>query len=287
MLKRKERRWQYLSLEEVKKIGAALNTETIWHDAIHDPLMVTSSRLAGKDLTFRFEDGLNMSYVFQDKNHLRFETSDGRQGAAFYNLSPAPGYENFLFLHHCCEGEIPACIDLLMDFDTGYAVLFDASLGHPGSPREVIRKIRFGTIDGVTPSIRAEKPHFTNDLTGRAIRWRRAGMQKGGIKYIFTSCNYLTYVMKFRDTNECWVGTNPCDYIKFRDDLYLCSTIEERQTGVELIMVMNLSMLTDVQSIFGIGGTTEQGIRLETSMHSGRAGSWEEMPTDLFHDEAE
>ena len=89
--------------------------------------------------------------------------------------------------------------------------------------------------------------------------------------------------MTFRDTDLCFMATNPCDQTKIRDDLYICSTIEERQTGVELVMLMNLSLMSDVQSIFGIGGTTEEGIRLETSMHSGRVGTWEEMGTDLYN----
>ncbi len=79
------------------------------------------------------------------------------------------------------------------------------------------------------------------------------------------------------------MATNPCDYIKFRDDLYLCSTIEERQTGAELIMLMNLTMMRDVQTEFGIGGPTEDSTILETKMHSGREGAWVEFPTDMFN----
>ena len=89
--------------------------------------------------------------------------------------------------------------------------------------------------------------------------------------------------MKFRDGTS-WVSTNPCDCIKFRDDLYLCSTIEERQTGVELIMLENLTLMTDVQTSFGIGGPTEDANRLETAMHSGRIGHWDTMDTDLYNE---
>ena len=273
-----------MSLEEVKALCAKENDISIWHDAINDPMMVTSDHFSGKTLRFCFDDGLTWDYEFMDAQHLKWKAGDGREGESFYNASPAPGYENIYFLHHVTLSEIPACVDLIMDLESGYAVQFDAALGHPGSPREVIRKIRFGSIDGVTPDPDAVRPCWTNDLTGRAIRWRRANGTGYGIKYTFTACNYLTYVMKFPGEHTCWIATNPCDYIKLRDDLYICSTIEERQTGVELIMVMNLTMMTDVQSIFGIGGTTEQGIRLETAMHSGRAGSWDTLETDLFNE---
>ena len=282
MLERKERRWQFLSLAEVKELCAKETDESIWHNAINDPMMVTSDYFCGKSLKLCFEDGLTWEYDFADAQHLKWKAGDGRESEDRYNASPVPGYEHIFFLHHCSMKEIPGCVDLIVDLESGYAVQFDAALGHPGSPREVIRTIRFGAVDGVTPGPEAVKPCWTNDLTGRAIRWRRANGLGYGIKYTFTSCNYLTYVMKFPGEHTCWIATNPCDYIKLRDDLYICSTIEERQTGVELIMVMNTTMMTDVQSIFGIGGTIEQGIRLETSMHSGRAGSWEEMGTDLF-----
>lgn len=283
MRARKQRRWPYLTLEEVKERARGVTSESVWRDALQDPKMVTSNRLAGQKLSFTFENGLQWVYEFLDEHHLRWKASDGRGGEEYYNASPAPGYENFLFLHHYCSLEIPSCADLLMDFDTGYAVLFDASLGHPDNPREILRAIRFGTIDGIRPDPKAEKPWYTNDLTGKAIRWTRPGGGPGGIKYIFSAYNYLTYAMKFRD-DTCWIATNPCDCIKFRDDLYLCSTIEERQTGVELIMLMNLSLMTDVQTSFGIGGPVETANRLETAMHSGREGHWDTMDTDLYND---
>ncbi|MBQ1504494.1 MAG: MoaF N-terminal domain-containing protein [Oscillospiraceae bacterium] len=283
MLARKQRRWPYLTLEEVKEKGRQLDTKSIWRDSLSDPMLVTSDALVGKKLGFTFENGLHWSYEFEDVHHLRWSASDGRGGAEFYNASPAPGYPNFIFLHHYCSLEIPSCADVLIDFDTGYAVLFDASLGHPDNPREIRRTIRFGTIDGAKIDPNAEKPWYTNDLTGKAIRWTTPARPNGGIKYIFSTYNYLTYVMKFRDGTS-WVSTNPCDCIKFRDDLYLCSTIEERQTGVELIMLENLTLMTDVQTSFGIGGPTEDANRLETAMHSGRIGHWDTMDTDLYNE---
>ena len=134
MLKRKARRWQLLTLDEVRAMGREVNTETVWHDALTGPMLVTSDRLSGKSMRFCFEDGLIWDYTFMDERHLRWKTGDGREGEEIYNVSPAPGYENILFLHHYCSMEIPACVDLIMDLDNGYAVLFDASLGHPDSP---------------------------------------------------------------------------------------------------------------------------------------------------------
>ena len=281
MLKRKERRWLYLTLEDVKKIGAAEDTRSVWHDALVDPMMVTSDRLAGKKLSFTFEDGMVFSYEFEDERNLTWKAGDGRCGKEIYNCAPAPGYEDIIFVHHYQSLEIPGCVDLVIDFERGYATLIDASLGQPENPREVWRTIRFGKIDGC--ETKGEAPHYTDDLTGKAIRWRHPGTNSEGIKYIFSSCNYYTYAMKYKDAGLCWMATNPADYIKFRDDLYICTVIEERQTGVQLVMMMNLTMLTDIQTEFGLGGPNEKCSYLETFMRSGREGIWDKMETDLFN----
>ncbi|MBO4819163.1 MAG: MoaF N-terminal domain-containing protein [Firmicutes bacterium] len=281
MLQRKERRWLYLTLDEVKAIGAQMNTESVWHEELKNPMMVTDTRLSGTKMKFDFEDGTVFCYDFKDERHLAWEASDGRKGEEIYNSSPAPGYDNIIFVHHYCSLEVPGCVDLVIDLERGYAFLIDASLGHPENPREVIRELRFGKIDGMEQ--KGEKPCFTNDLTGKAIRWRHPGTNSEGIKYIFSSCNYYTYAMKYKDAGLCWMATNPADYIKFRDDLYICAVIEARQTGVQLVMMMNMSMLTDIQTEFGLGGPNEKCSYLETFMRSGREGIPDVMETDLFN----
>jgi hypothetical protein len=146
----------------------------------------------------------------------------------------------------------------------------------------VYRTLRFGRIEGIPLAKVEARPHYTDDLTVKAIRWRHPGGSSRGIKYIFSSCRYYTYAMDYSQTGECWMATNPADYIKFKDDLYLCTILEERQTGVQLAMLMNLTLMTDIQSGFGFGGPDEKGVFLETFMRCGREGFWDEMPTDLF-----
>lgn len=285
MLNRKYRRWRYLTLGDIKEIGKKFDTKSVWHDAMENPMMKTSDKLSGKKMQFEFENGLIWSYEFIDERNLIWETNDGRRGEEIYNASEAPGYPDIIYLHHYCSLEIPSCADLFIDFERGYALLFDASLGQEDNPREVRRDIRFGKIVGA--ETKDEAPAYTDDLTGKCIRWKAPGSAGGsrGIKYIFSSCRYLTYVMKFAATGECWMATNPCDYLKLRDDLYICSTIEERQTGVELIMLMNTTLMTDVQTEFGMGGADERNSRLQTSMRSGREGIWEDDFTgDFFND---
>lgn len=87
--------------------------------------------------------------------------------------------------------------------------------------------------------------------------------------------------MRFPATNECWMATNPCDNLKRKANLYLMPVIEARQAGFQLKMLMNLDCMLDVQTGFGIGGTSDEPLRLEVWMRSNRAGTFVDPATDL------
>lgn len=286
MLKKMERRWIQISLDQVKQFGREWNTETVWHDALQHEMLETSDKLAKKkNLKIDFEDGTVWTYEFLDERHLKWEVSDGRKGEEIYNACTAPGYDEVLCLHHYCSLEIPGCVDMYIDLENGWATVVDAHLGHPEDPREVWRQVLFGKIEGMEQN-EAKKPCFTDDLTGKAIRWRHPGTTSEGIKYIFSSCNYYTYAMKTPAKGVCWMATNPAEYVKIQDNLYLCAVVEQRQTGVQLCMLMNLETLTDVQSEFGLGGSTDEKEKLpwlETFQRKGREGIMDSMATDMFN----
>lgn len=291
MLERKARRWDVMTLEEVRDFTKDATTLSVWNDDLQHEMLVRSDRLAGTQMRFVFEDGFEIFYDFSDDRHLRWTTPDGMSAEEIYNASPVPGHNEMMMLHHYRSGfDLPHCIDIVFDFDTGYATAIDAQLGQPASPREVIHSIRLGHIDGITVPTDAVKPHFTSELIGKAVYWRHPGGSSGsrpgrtpgrGIKYIFSSQKYYTYCMRFAATNECWMATNPCDYLKLKDNLYLMSVIEERQTGFQLNMLMNFDLMRDVQTGFGLGGPDEQHKRLEVWMRSNREGTFAEAGTDL------
>jgi len=280
MLPRKQRRWRFLSMDYVKELAKATTSESIWGDNFSRPNLVTSDNLSGKSMTFRYDDGSVWKYTFFDERHLHWSAPDG-EGDDLYNATVCPGFDNVIFFHHYRAGlDLPRCADVILDTETGYCVLFDAYIGNPDCPREVVHDIRFGHIEGIEAPEGAVKPHFTNELTGKAIQWAHDDSRRG-IQYIFSSCQYYTYSMRFRDPDCCWMATNPADYLKFADNLYILSVIEERQPGVQLVMLMNLNIMRDVQSCFGIGGTIEDGEHIETWMHANRKGRFVEMSADL------
>ena len=280
MLERQARRWEYLSLDQIKELAKNTTSETIWGENLSRPNMVTSDILAGKEMNFIYDDG-TWSYRFLDERHLHWQAPDGTSGDDLYNATLCPGEDSIVFFHHYRAGlELPKCVDMILDLSTGYTTLFDAFLGNPDCPREVLHTIRFGKVEGIKTPAGAEKPDFTDELTGKSIYWAHDEKSRG-IQYIFSSCQYYTYSMVNREKKSCWMATNPADYIKVKDGLYIVSVIEERQPGVQLVMLMNLNIMRDVQSCFGIGGTIAEGHRAETWMHANRFGRYGQMWTDL------
>ena len=281
MYARQQRRWELLPMEYVTELAKTATSESMWGDNFHRPHLQTDDILAGRNMKFIYDDAGEWNYTFADERHLHWEAPDGTSGDELYNATICPGFDQVVFFHHYRAGlDLPRCVDVILDLETGYCVFFDAYLGNPYCPREVVHDIRFGRIDGIEAPEGAMKPHFTNELTGKSIFWSHPERPRG-IQYIFSSCQYYTYTMVNEDAHTCWQATNPADYLKMKDGLYIMSVIEERQPGVQIVMLMNLNIMRDVQTCFGICGTTEEGLSPETWMHANRTGKWLDMTADL------
>ncbi len=279
MYSRMRRRWNYYNMDQVRALTKTTTSESIWNDAMESPFMVTSDALVGKKLRIAQDDGISWVYEFQDEHHLTWISSAGYKGSARYTASPAPGYDNVFVLQHSRERyDVPTATTAVLDFDSGNVVLFDAHLGLPDAPREVERVISFGTIAGVPNEQGIPKPEYTQDLIGKACYWKHDPNSRG-IKYIFSCPLYLSYIMYRPNSPMVWMASHPCDYIKVRENLYIASTIEERQGGFQLFMLMNFETMTDVQAGFGLGNPEPLVDRMEMFIRSGRHAEWTDIPT--------
>ena len=50
-----------------------------------------------------------------------------------------------------------------------------------------------------------------------------------------------------------WMATNPADYVKIRDGVYLFSFVEERQVGLQAIFLIDMARMHDIGSFYGAG----------------------------------
>ena len=90
---------------------------------------------------------------------------------------------------------------------------------------------------------------YTSELVGKAIIWDYgAGFTQ--VKHIYNSNLFYTYSMDTADGP--WMATNPADYIKVRDHFYIFSFVEERQPGLQMLLLINLDTLHDIGCVFGV-----------------------------------
>lgn len=284
MLEPKFRRWNFFSTDQIHAFSKTTTTESIWNNTINSPLTVCSDRMAGKTLKLILDDGTRLDYRFLDERHLLWNEKDGAPTAEIYNASPAPGYDDFIVVHHYRSGlDVPAAATLYMDLETGYVTVVRSEIGrNPITPRDCSNEILLGVIDGIQAPAGSIKHHFTADLTGKAVFWSHPEMPKHPpIKYVFTSPYHYTYAMRYEGESTYWVGTNPTDYIRMRKGLYLAVYIEERQAGFHIETLMNFNTMTDLQCGFGLGlgGPAGSPDRMEMSMRSNRQAHFTTMDT--------
>ncbi len=222
-----------------------------------DPEQYTHSRLGGpycpedtagldgKTLVFRGE-GRVLCFGIDGGHKLRFSEDGGKEVQCYCNVKSMD--EEVYLVNFLVPGYIDSRqITLIADTKNGNATVCDAHFGTPYSNVDVDREFYFGKLDGDFPE---EGPlhGFTNDLVGTAIEWDYGNLQ---IKHIYVSNLYYTYSHPGGE-HGAWMATNPADYIKIRDHLFLFSFVEERQHGLQAIFLIDTEKYHDIGCFYGV-----------------------------------
>ncbi len=204
--------------------------------------------LIGREFKASFPSGERFTFRFTGKNAVVWTENGGEEHEDFCQAHLCPGYDMIYFVNMFCHGsKPPRALTFVIDDERGLITLVDAHIGVPWSAIDVGRTFHFGRIDGSGEEYPLHS--FTTDMIGKAIIWDY-GPQAPNVKHIYTMPMYYTYIM-MRD-DACWVASNPADYVKIRDGLYLFGFIEERQSGLQSLFLMNLDLLHDVGAFFGV-----------------------------------
>ncbi len=140
-------------------------------------------------------------------------------------------------------------ITLIADTKTGCGTVVDAHVGTEYTNIDVGRDFFFGRFDGEFEG--GELHGYTTEMVGTAIEWSYGPDAITVQRHIYNSNLYYTYGNVTK--SGAWMATNPADYVKIRDNIYLFSFVEERQGGVQATFLMDLNQMHDVGCFYSAG----------------------------------
>ena len=245
------RKWNLDVPREVVEAAVAANTD--------DPAKYNRTSLAGpytppdsedlngKTLVFRTNDKV-MVFQMVSTNAVRFSENGSVPKDCFCNVKTLD-HEIYLINQLIPGYAMGRQVTLVADLKNGCATVCDAHFGTENSNIDVGRDFLFGILDGLYRG--GERHQFTDELVGKAMEWTY-GPDVIHIKHMYTSNLYYTY-SAYSPKYGAWMATNPADYVKLRDNVYIFSFVEERQHGLQAFFVIDFDRLHDMGCFFGVG----------------------------------
>jgi hypothetical protein len=229
----------------------------------------STSWLAGKSFTLRYDDGPVMEYKVDDAETLNWRKDGGAWTQARTKAwEPAPGV---IVFGHLLDGEPNHDgHSIVADFSQGLVTCFNGFLNTPYFANEAGVKIRFGVIEMeglVPPQYRRHK--LTDELVGHALSWNYApGLTS---MHLYTTPHSMSWII-FTDAGAGgleWSG--PANYVKIRDGLYFMYWLEEACNGTLGTIVINMKTMHDAGIGYHCG---ENGLSMSAvgahARHAGR-----------------
>ena len=236
---------------------------------------------AGKELTFRGDDGFTVRMRFKTMYELEYNVLSDAAGyknevdvqanTAIDDVWRTEQYrameldENLIILAFYRSGSYPpTCLAFALDFDNGCATCIESRIGSKYEWHDVVPIYHFGVIgmEGLTP-LRIFRQGFTDELLGRAFTWNYSDSMSS--IHIYNAPHSYSWTIinngepgspANRAGGPVW--SSPCEYIKLRDDVYIMDFVEQKWDGMTDMFFMNLRIMRDSGFEFGIthDGTT-------------------------------
>ena len=191
----------------------------------------------GKALTFRGDDGLAVEMRFQSITELEYRI-EGEKEWRLEQYRATELDEDFIVFAYFRSGmDWPAHFVFALDFKNGLATCISSKMGTKWDLHDPEPHYHFGIFEaeGVKPT-RIYRHGFTTDLLGRAYT-QTYGDNKISIHIYNAPHSYSWTVVTStgagtpgnRAGGPVW--SSPCEYLKFRDDIYCMSWIEQKWSG--------------------------------------------------------
>ena len=247
--KRWYRKWELDVPREVIEGVVAANTDPAKYSrsTLGGPFTPPDSEdLNGRTLVFRGE-GKVFRFEVASANKMLFSEDGGEVKECYCNIKTLD-HEIYLINQLIPGYAMSRQVTLVADMKTGYATVCDAHLGTENSNIDVGREFIFGRLDG---EYAPGEPHcFTDELVGKAMSWDY-GTVPMRITHMYTSNLFYTYCAQTQ--YGAWMATNPADYVKLRDNIYIFSFVEERQHGLQALFVIDFNRCHDMGCFYGVG----------------------------------
>jgi molybdenum cofactor biosynthesis protein MoaF len=235
----------------------------------------TSTFLAGKELTLRYDNGQAFNYRFDDVQKLRWrgEGSDTAWREERYeSWESAPGV--IMFGHLLGGAPDHDAFSIVADFDNGLVTTLHGTMGTPYMGNEAAVKTLFGVVEmkGLTPPPKYRRHQFTDELVGRAMSWN---YQQGLTSmHLYSTPHSLSWIIFLNNGAGGLEWSGPASYVKIRDELYFAYWLEEACNGTLGTILINMRTMRNCGIDYSAG---PNGLRLSIvgahARHAGRFNS--------------
>ena len=240
--------------ENVKLFGAGMSSEMVMASA---HTMEDSDYCVGKELTFRGDDGYAVELRFNTITELEYRIEgDSEWHKEEYRATELD--EDFIVLGFYRTGSNPpANYSFAIDFRNGCATCISSVMGSKYDLRDPVPSYHFGIIEleGLTP-LRIFRHGFTDELLGRAFTQSYSDAMSSIHIYNAPHSYSWTIINNAAPGSPAnraggYVWSSPCEYLKFRDELYAMIWVEQKWSGGFCTLFRNLR--TERECGFGYG----------------------------------
>ena len=192
---------------------------------------------AGKTIMFRGDDGLAVEMKFKSATELDYRL----EGEAQWRTEQYRGAEldeDFITFSFFRSGlDWPAHFVFAFDFKNGLATCISTKMGTKHDLHDPQPSYHFGVLEteGVTPT-RIFRHGFTDELLGKAFTQYWSDNMSS--IHIYNAPHSYSWTIIANETpgspgNRAGsaVWSSPCEYLKFRDDLFCMSWVEQKWSG--------------------------------------------------------
>lgn len=253
MKERMYRRWSHYSAQDVQVLADGVGPEQYTHTGLGQGEFMPeySEKLVGREFVFLMDCGCTYTYRFTAPHTLLWKKDDMEEREEYCDALELPDAPGLFLVQQYCKGSVPPTAHtIVLDCNTGLVTICIAKACMiAAEPRDISHTFCFGIARGYED--KGERHGFTEDLVGTAIYWTYSVIRNVRIKHIYSSPGYYTYQMT-NPEGQCWMASNPADFLKIAEGIYVFTFLEDRQVGTQGFFLINMNTLHDVGSFFGI-----------------------------------